>query len=85
MYAGSGCGVTFFNKRMALKWPQWISTHQCTDVNYENHVFHCAQYMVLAYGTVHTPVCLVGQCLVLFDPDHLVRHYSSLEATLGSG
>jgi hypothetical protein len=74
-YARSGCVETFVNKRMALKWPQQISTHQGMDVDYENSIFCCAPYMVLAYVTVRTSVCLIGQCLVLFDPDGLLRDY----------
>jgi hypothetical protein len=74
-----------FDKRMALKWPRRISTHWRTNTDYENHVLSTAKYVVLAYVTVGTPVHIVGQCLVLFEPDCLVRDYTSLKAMLGSG
>jgi hypothetical protein len=76
MYARSGYVETFYNKRMALEWPRRILTHRCTDINYEKHVFCCAQYVVLSYVTVHMLVHLIGHCLVLFDPDSLVRDYT---------
>jgi hypothetical protein len=58
--------LTFFNKRMALEWPWRISMHRRTDADYENHVFRCAQYVVLAYVTIRTSMRFIGQCLVIW-------------------
>jgi hypothetical protein len=53
-------------------------TYWHTDVDYKNHIFYCAQYVVLAYITVHMLVHLIGQCLVLFDPNYLPLETTSL-------